>query len=324
MEERKEVINRFVSRGLTTAKASSIAGMSRSTYYYKPKGGVRGKKPSTFSYTVDGSIVCNDMIINRIKEIISDDFIDYGYDKVTACLRWENLIINPKKVYRLMSENRLLNPKICRQKSNKKYIQFRQPYPGFPLQNLEIDIKYIYIAGLKVNAYLITILDVLSRKALVWDMALSMKSDRVIDLFNSLIDKYLQPRNLFASDLTITLRSDNGSQFIANKVRQFLLDNHIGHEFILPATPQQNAYIESFHSSVEKLVCQKFDFESLKHAKEVFLNFFDTYNFRRILKCIGYLTPDQFFNLVEEEGAVVTYNIKSKKQLIFFRKKQVA
>jgi 5-formaminoimidazole-4-carboxamide-1-beta-D-ribofuranosyl 5'-monophosphate synthetase len=37
------------------------------------------------------------MIINRIKEIIFDDFIDFGYDKVTACLRQENLIINPKK-----------------------------------------------------------------------------------------------------------------------------------------------------------------------------------------------------------------------------------
>jgi hypothetical protein len=43
MEERKEVINRFLSRGLTTAKTSSIAGMLRSTYYYKPNGGVKGK-----------------------------------------------------------------------------------------------------------------------------------------------------------------------------------------------------------------------------------------------------------------------------------------
>jgi len=324
VEERKEIINRYVSKGIRTRKAAAIAGIARSSYYYKPKGGKKGKRPSSFSYRTDGSIIHNHLIIKKIKELISEDFIDYGYDKVTACLKEDNILINRKKVFRLMKENKLLFKKVRPNNSSKKYVKFTQPYPGFPLQNIEIDIKYIYIAGLRSNAYLITIIDVFSRRALVWDLAYSMKSKRVIKLFNQLIKNYLQPRNLFVSNFKITLRSDNGSQFVAHNVKEYLLENHIDHEFIKPATPQQNSYIESFHSTVQKLVCQKFEFESLKHAKDIFENFYKTYNNKRILKCILYKTPTLFFDLAESHLVSVVYDIKSKKQLFFFRKKQAA
>lgn len=44
----------------------------------------------------------------------------------------------------------------------------------------------------------------------------------------------------------------------------------IFHEFTKPATPEQNGYIESFHSSVEKLVCARYEFDCLAEAQEVF------------------------------------------------------
>ena len=39
--------------------------------------------------------------------------------------------------------------------------------------------------------------------------------------------------------------------------------------FILPATPQLNEHIESFHSTVQKLVCNKYNFKNLSDAIEV-------------------------------------------------------
>jgi transposase InsO family protein len=324
MEERKEIVNRYIYKGLNAKRAAAFAGFSKSAYYYKSSGNKKGKKPTDKTLTVKGELIDNKIVIDEIKKIIKPDFIDYGYDKVTHLLKEEGYIINRKKVYRLMKKHRLLNPKDRPSTALKTYVRYSQPYPGRPFESLEIDIKYIYIAGDNANAFLITILDVFTRKALVWDLAFSMKSDRVIELFQRLIKEYLQPYNLLNEQVSVTIRSDNGSQFVAKKVRQFLQENQIFQEFIKPATPQQNAYIESFHSLVEKLVCTKFEFDSLFHARQTFEKFYDTYNNKRIIKKLKNLTPSKFFEKFYNGEIVVAYNIKTKKQLIFFRKQQAA
>ncbi len=80
-----------------------------------------------------------------------------------------------------------------------------------------------------------------------------MKSRQVVQLIDQLILNYLQPENVLKRHILVTLRSDNGSQFVAKTVREHLKENQIFQEFIKPATPQQNGYVESFHSTVEKL-----------------------------------------------------------------------
>ncbi len=75
--------------------------------------------------------------------------------------------------------------------------------------------------------------------------------EQVVQMIDQLILNYLQPKNIL-----VTIRSDNGSQFVAKTVREHLKKNQIFQELIKPATPEQNGYIESFHSTVEKLVCR--------------------------------------------------------------------
>jgi transposase InsO family protein len=185
-----------------------------------------------------------------------------------------------------------------------------------------VDIKYIYIRGDNRNAYLITILDVLTRDALVWSLDYSMKSWQVIKLIDRLILNYLQPRELLKKNIQVTIRNDNGSQFVAKTVREHLKNNQILQEFIKPATPKQNGYIESFHSTVEKLVCQKFEFESLAHARKVFNDFYETYNKKRILKCLLNKTPEEFLKDWENNKLAVSYDVITKKQKFFFREEQ--
>jgi len=322
MEERKEIVNRHIQKGMKATKAAEIAGFSRSGYYYKSNGRIPGRRSTSYTLKQDGTMVKNADVIASIKEIISPDFIDYGYEKVTAELRKKQYLINRKKVYRLMKEHALLNPKGKSVRGLKNYVKYSQPYPARPFEVLEIDIKYIYIRGDRRNAYLITILDVFTRKALVWDLAYSMKSKRVVELIDRLILQYLQPENLLNRGVSVTIRSDNGSQFVAKVVRKHLQENQIFQEFIKPATPAQNGYIESFHSTVEKLVCQKFEFESLAHARTIFQDFYETYNNKRILKCLLFNTPDGFLKEWNDEKIVVVYRIKTKKQYFFFREKQ--
>jgi len=47
MGERKEIVSVYKSKGLSVSKAVKLANMSRSSYYYKPKGTKSGRSPST-------------------------------------------------------------------------------------------------------------------------------------------------------------------------------------------------------------------------------------------------------------------------------------
>jgi transposase InsO family protein len=50
----------------------------------------------------------------------------------------------------------------------------------------------------------------------------------------------------------MSLRNDNGSQFIANAVREYLKEKGIYQVFSHVATPQDNAYIEALHSNLQR------------------------------------------------------------------------
>ncbi len=70
--------------------------------------------------------------------------------------------------------------------------------------------------------------------------------------------------------MPIFVRNDNGSQFEAQLVRDFFANKNVIQEFTKPATPEQNAHIESYHSIMESVICQKYDFEHLEEMQETF------------------------------------------------------
>jgi putative transposase len=58
------------------------------------------------------------------------------------------------------------------------------------------------------------------------------------------------------------VRNNNGSQIIANDIKQFLKTAKAKQEFTHIAIPQENAYIEAFHSIVQREVIDRFEFRS--------------------------------------------------------------
>ena len=296
MEERKEIIRKMVSIGMPTTKALEIAGVPRSTYYFKGKGTKKGKAASTHT-VFKGEMVPNDAIVTSINEILSQEFIDYGYIRTTVVLKQLGYMINKKKVYRIMKEQHLLFPKRKGINKGKKYVQYTSPACTHPFEVMEIDIKYIYIHGIKSNAYLITILDVFTRVALVWSLNMNMKAQRVNELIDQLMNQWFIPYDIDPFNTQIKIRTDNGSQFIAHTFRERLMRSGIDNEYIRPGTPQQNGHIESFHSTVSNLVCNKYHFEDFESAKLTLSRFFDVYNNKRIMASILYLTPMDFLNL---------------------------
>jgi len=119
----------------------------------------------------------------------------------------------------------------------------------------------------------------------------------------------------------VTLRCDNDSRFVAHDLQCFLSANFINQEFILPATPQQNAHIESFHSVVEELVCKKYEFDHIHHARLVLQRFYNIYNERRTISSLMYLPPKVI--LEECQKGNIGVNMRKKRgrviQKFFFR-----
>ena len=116
-------------------------------------------------------------------------------------------------------------------------------------------------------------MDVYTRRILDW---IFQGSIRKIDVL-----KLIERTDIKHGLKGVTLRNDNGSQFIANKVRHHLQKIDVNQEFTHVATPQENSYIESFHSSLEREVIKRFEFSSYYDAKITISDYIDHYNNRR-------------------------------------------
>ena len=225
-----------------------------SLYYYKLTGGTKGIKPSSHTRKKDGGVVDNETVVDDIKTVLSGDFVCYGYHKVTWELRLMDYIINPKKVYRLMDEHNLLLGKVIKTQGKRQWVKHRKISAEKPLEYLCLDIKYVWIDGEKRYYYLLSVLDVYCRKVMEWILQKSIKQMDVIRLLRKL--------DLEHSLKGVNVRNDNGSQFIAHKVRFFLRSSQANQEFTHIATPEENAYIEAYHSIFEREVIQRFEFSS--------------------------------------------------------------
>lgn len=255
-----------------------------SVYYYKSKDGRRGVKPSTHTLKLDGTMVENQVVIEKIKDILSQEFCCYGYENVSCELRKEAYLINKKKVYRLMDEQNLLLGKVIRTSGKRKFVQHRKIVASYPMEYLCLDIKYIYVHGDKRNYYLLTILDVFSRKTVDQTFQKSIKQIDVINAFRRINQTY--------GIKGVTIRNDNGSQFIANNVKQYLRAVEANQEFTHIATPEENSYIEAFHSIVQREVIDRFEFDSFYHAKYTIEAHRNWYDNRRLHRGIE-MTPKE-------------------------------
>ena len=317
MEQKREIVRRYVSQGLKVKRAVDLIGISKGAYYYRPNGRPKGKRPSRYTKKSDGIIVPNEEVVHEIVDLISPEYNDYGYRTVGVLLQREGYKINPKKVHRLMKENQLLHPKVEKGEGiGKVFIKYTVPPLEHPFATVEVDIKYIHIDGENRNAYLITFFCTFSRFVAVWDLSYKMKSEQII----ALLELFLSHPEVKGRMKKMILRTDNGPQFISRKFTKALKDRGIDHEFTHPGTPQQNGHIESFHSTVTRLICKRMTFESLQQARETFQEFFFQYNYTRVMKSLLYYPPAIFLKLWDR-GMIGIKKDKNNKEIFFFREK---
>ncbi|MFZ1619473.1 MAG: IS3 family transposase [Microgenomates group bacterium] len=290
MSERIMIAQQYIEEGYPRDTILRYLEIAKSTFYYKPSEGslAKGRPRSQSTKKVDGHSVCNEEVITQIKEILSEEFVDYGYLKTTHALRQDyGYIISPKKVYRLMREEKLLNKPTKATLTRREWVKELVPKPVTHFHYLEFDIKYIYIKGKRRNALLLTVIDVYSRWVLGQYLSWQIGKRDVIRLFDSIFENYTMPDQIY-------VRNDNGSQMVAQCVQKYFEKRNVVQEFTKPATPEQNAHIESYHSIIERVICQRYEFSDITEGGQTFNRFVMFYNYRRIHSGLGYMSPNRY------------------------------
>ena len=87
------------------------------------------------------------------------------------------------------------------------------------------------------------------------------------------------------------IRSDNGSEFVAIAVREWLSRLEIGTLFIEPGSPWENGYIESFNGKLRDELLNDEIFTTLQEAKVLTEVWRRHYNRVRPHSSLGYRPP---------------------------------
>lgn len=96
---------------------------------------------------------------------------------------------------------------------------------------------------------LLTVTDVYSRWVLGHLFQESIKKEDVKNFFKQIAETYMRPDK-------VCERCNNVSQLESTLVGEYFVSAGTAQGFTKPATPQQNAHIESYHSLLEKIICR--------------------------------------------------------------------
>jgi len=265
--------------------------MVHSSYYRKPSLGRKGNKPSKFTYHELKGYVSQKNVVESVKNILSHEFIDCGYRLMASYLKRAGYHINHKKLYRIMTEEGLLKleNRINRSGSGRKFVKFRKVKTSRPYECLEMDIKMVWIPNVGKNAYLLSIIDVHTRKILKDYFSFSIRKKQVIEFLSEMFLDIQHPDN-------VVIRSDNGSQFIARNVREYLSLIGVQQEFTHLATPEENAHIEAYHGILKKEVFDRIDYRTFGEIQQILKRFLIFYNNDRLHGRLGHITPVEKWN----------------------------
>ena len=245
--------------------ACKVLGQHRSTQRNKPRG-----RPDEEALTAD--------IIR-----LASRYGRYGYRRVTAMLRSEGWTVNAKRVERIWRREGRKVP----QKQPKKgrlwlndgsCIRLRPEHPNHVW-------SYDFVEGRTHNGRkfrMLNIIDEFTRECLMIRIGRKLNSTDVIDILSDLFI----PRGVPAH-----VRSDNGPEFIAMAVREWIVAVGAKTAFIEPGSPWENGYCESFNSKLRDELLNSEIFYSLAEAKVIIEAWRRYYNTERPHSSLGYRPP---------------------------------
>jgi transposase InsO family protein len=214
---------------------------------------------------------------------LATEYGRYGYRRVTALLRDEGWQVNHKRVERLWRREGLKVPE--RQPKRRRLgltdgscVRVRPAYKDHVW-------SYDFVAARTSDGRplrMLTLLDEFSRECLAIDVGRQMTSDDVLERLSRLFAQRAAPAYL---------RSDNGSEFTARTVRDWLERAGVKTLYIEPGSPWENGYIESFNGKLRDELLNGEVFDTLLEAKVLVERWRRHYNTHRPHSSLGYRPP---------------------------------
>lgn len=126
----------------------------------------------------------------------------------------------------------------------------------------------------------LSIVDEHTRECLALELGRSFTSEKVLEVLRDLLIERGVPKHI---------RSDNGPEFIARKIRAWLGSLGVETLYIEPGSPWENGYAESFHSRFRDELLSVELFGSVTEARVLTEQWKEDYNQKRPHSSLGYL-----------------------------------
>jgi putative transposase len=133
---------------------------------------------------------------------------------------------------------------------------------------------------------ILNVVDEYTRVALGSRVARSIGASDVIVELEKLFDDHGKPE---------VLRSDNGREFIAASLGNWLAERRVATAFIEKGSPQQNPFVERFNGTMRDELLNGEEFDNLLEARVLVDAWVAEYNTLRPHRGLGVMTPSQFF-----------------------------
>lgn len=227
----------------------------------------------------------------------------YGYRRIARDLHDRGMIINHKRVLRIMGEDNLLAIRYRKyilttdsQHDHEVYVNLAARMTVTAVNQLWVaDITYI---RLRVEfVYLAVIIDRFSRKVIGWAVDRTLQARVAVTALRQAVAQRQPPPG-------VVHHSDRGIQYACRDYVEELKTNGMVPSMSRPANPYDNAVCESFMKTLkqEEIYCNQYrDFQELSEHLEEFLGSY--YNRQRLHSALGYRTPQEF-----ERDAAVAHN----------------
>jgi len=261
-------------------RACRVLGVPLSTYCYQPRLSSEEEE-----------------LTERINKL-AVDYGRYGYRRITALLQMEGWKVNHKRVERIWRSEGLKVPQ--RQPKRRRLwlndgscIRLRPEHPDH-VWSYDFVQHYTH-DGRKFR--ILTILDEYTRQSLAIDVERRLNRESVLDRLTDLFIRRGVPEYI---------RSDNGSEFTAKVVRNWLTAVGVKTLYITPGSPWENGYIESFNGKLRDELLNREIFDTLLEAKILIGRWRHEYNHIRPHSSLGYRPPAPEAMMTTEIGKQLT------------------
>lgn len=271
--EKRELIEP-VQDMISISRQCELLDINRSSYYYCPQ--------DESSYNL--------ILMNLIDEQYTLRPF-YGVPRMTAWLRREGHLVNPKRVRRLMRLMGLeaIYPKPRLSQSCPGHKRYPYLLKGLVIDHSDqvwcSDISYIRL--LHGFVYLTVVMDWVSRYVLSWDLSITLDKEFCLKALEKALS--VSKPEIF--------NTDQGSQFTSEEFTGCLEDAGIRISMDGRGRVYDNIFVERLWRTVKYEEVYLHDYLSVSDARERLALYFHFYNSERLHKSLGYQTPyEVYFN----------------------------